>query len=167
MHLQYIIQAGLLLLPLPIGISRLYQATNSCLQLVQNTVAWLFKSKKQDYNPAHPPPPIFGILKLAPCIFKDTLQNPSNSLQISSWSSFTYISELLTPYFTTRLLRSFHCDMLAVLRQWRKKAKDRAFSVEDPQLWKHLPEAIRQLLFFQSAKGRNSPQHDAVLLLFI
>ena len=55
-----------------------------------------------------------------------------------------YMSEPLTPYSSKRPLRSSHRHMLAVPHSWKKKARDRAFSVAAPQLWNSLLEAIRQ-----------------------
>ncbi|KAF7658562.1 hypothetical protein LDENG_00011490 [Lucifuga dentata] len=58
-----------------------------------------------------------------------------------------YISELLTPYSTTRPLRYTHHGMLAVSCSRKKKARDRAFSVAAPWLWNSQRPLDRLSLF--------------------
>ena len=87
------------------------QATISCLQLIQNATAQLLtRSKKQDHIT-----PIPASLHLLYVHYRITIKILLIAYKSLQGLAPTYISELLTPYSTTKPLRSSNPGMLAVL----------------------------------------------------
>ncbi len=121
-----------------LGIS---QTTISHLQLVQNAAARLLtKSRKQDHTN-----PIVASSHWLPVHFRINFKILLIVYKSLHGLAPTYISELLTPYSTTRLLPSAHRGMLALPCAWKKnKTGAKAFFILAPWLWNSLLEAVRQ-----------------------
>ncbi len=117
------------------GVSK---ATLSKLQLVQNSAARILTrtSAREHITPVleklHWLPVSFRIdFKILMLTYK-ALNNLAQCL-----------SELLTPYTPTRVLRSSEAGLLTVQTTWLKTMGDRAFSSLAPKLWNSLPSKIR------------------------
>ena len=112
----------------------------SKLQKVQNaSVRLLCKVNKQDHIT-----PYLKALHWLPVVYRVNYKILLLTYKALHGMAPQYIQELLTPYSTTRTLRSTSKEYLAIPKT-RLKQTNRAFSCAAPVLWNSLPEEIQQL----------------------
>ena len=125
------------------------QASLSRLQPVQNAAARLLTGTwKRDHIS-----PILASLHWLPVHFRIDFKVLLFVFKALNGQAASYIRDLLTPYSTSRSLRSADLGLLAVPRSKLKLRGDWAFAVAAPILWNSIPLSIRSapsIDFFKS-----------------
>ena len=119
--------------------SGITQSALSRLQLIQNAAARLITgTRKIDHIS-----PVLATLHWLPVKYRIQFKILLFVFKALHGLAPDYITELLTPYSTSRLLRSTDKSLLFIPPTKLKTRGDRAFSAIGPKLWNSLPQTIR------------------------